>query len=123
MAGAAVVAGCEAAEVLELVEASLDAVADLVDEPDRGGSAACGGLEGMTASAPMSAMSCEEHWNVIGLVGNARARRESLPAEAGARVTSPALAGREDEAQRSAAAHRRAMWILVVSPPRERPRA
>jgi hypothetical protein len=50
-AGSSIVAGCEAPEVLEAIEASLDGVAKPVDDPVVADGLAAVGFEGMTALA------------------------------------------------------------------------
>ena len=119
--GASIVSCSEAAEMFEAVEASLDAIAVFVDgcvmrdsdlaaavrrDHDRGSHAGDERRQGIA---------------VIGFVGEYGAAR--LVFEQGRGLGDVAgLPGRDDEAERPAK-RIASMWILVVSPPRERPSA
>jgi hypothetical protein len=117
-----VVPGRDAPKVFEFVEATFDAVAKPVGfgvMANVGYAAALGRDHGLCAQVGDEAAKSVA---VIAPVGDHLA--SGLSVEQGMSLGEiVGLTWREDEAQRSAKSASASRWILVVSPPRERPRA
>lgn len=119
MDGPPVEACCDASEVLELVEASFDGVADFVGFEVVGDWLLAGRIAGDDGFGAHAGDQATQGVGIIGFVGKNTARGEPFEQGRGERRIA-ALSGCEDQLQRPAST---AMWILVVSPPLERPRA